>query len=124
MRGFVLLIVALLLSAVILPVGFSFQIITALFKGIDRYLFRMAKSIDQFGNVVCEHLFNATLIKKNGYKFGNEDVTISHVLGKNEQTGTLSLLGRLLSRLLNRIDKDHNQKAIEYPHTRPRRPKC
>jgi len=114
MRGFILLLIALCLSVVLLPIGFAFQIITAIFKGIDKYLFRMAKSIDQLGNVVCEHLFNVTLIKKNGYKFGNEDVTISHVLGKNEETNTLSFAGKLLAWLLNTIDKDHNQKAIEY----------
>ena len=114
MRGFILLIIALCLSVVLLPIGFAFQIIAALFKGIDKYLFRMAKSIDQLGNVVCEHLFNVTLIKKNGYKFGNEDVTISHVLGMNEKTNTLSFAGKLLAWLLNTIDKDHNQKAIEY----------
>jgi len=114
MRGFILLIIALCLSVVLLPIGFAFQIITALFQGIDRYLFRMAKSIDQLGNVVCEHLFNVTLIKKNGYKFGFEDVTISHVLGMNEKTDTLSGAGKLLAWLLNTIDKDHNQKAIEY----------
>ena len=114
MRGSILLIIALCLSVVLLPIGFAFQIITALFKAIDKYLFRIAKSIDQLGNVVCEHLFNVTLIKKNGYKFGNEDVTISHVLGKNEETNTLSGAGKLLAWLLNTIDKDHNQKAIEY----------
>jgi hypothetical protein len=113
MRGFILLIIALCLSVVLLPIGFAFQIITAIFKGIDKYLFRMAKSIDQLGNVVCEHLFNVTLIKKNGYKFGNEDVTISHVLGMNEQRDTLSNAGKMLALLLNTIDKDHNQKAIE-----------
>ena len=114
MRGFILLIIALCLSVVLLPIGFAFQIVTAIFKGIDRYLFHIAKSIDQLGNVVCEHLFNVTLIKKNGYKFGNEDVTISHVLGMNEKTNTLSFAGKMLAWLLNTIDKDHNQKAIEY----------
>ncbi len=114
MRGFILLVIALLLSLVVLPVGFAFQIITALFRGIDKYLFRMAKSIDQFGNVVCEHLFNVTLIKKGGYKFGNEDVTISHVLGMNKKINTLTITGKLLSDLLNLIEKDHVEKAIEY----------
>jgi hypothetical protein len=88
--------------------------VTALFKAVDKYLFRIAKSIDQLGNVVCEHLLNVTMIKKNGYKFGFEDVTISHVLGMNEKTNTLSGAGKLLAWLLNTIDKDHNQKAIEY----------
>jgi len=114
MRGFILLIIALCLSVVLLPIGFAFQIVTALFKAVDKYLFRIAKSIDQLGNVVCEHLLNVTMIKKNGYKFGFEDVTISHVLGMNEKTNTLSGAGKLLAWLLNTIDKDHNQKAIEY----------
>jgi 8-oxo-dGTP diphosphatase len=114
MRGFILLIVALLISVVILPLGLTFQVITALFRGIDRYLFRIAKSIDQLGNVVCEHLFNATLIKRGGYTFGNEDVTISHVLGMNKKMNTLTLTGKTLSWLLNTIEKDHVEKAIEY----------
>jgi len=116
MRGFILLIIALCLSVVLLPVGFAFQIITALFKAIDKYLFRIAKSIDQLGNVVCEHLLNVTMIKKNGYKFGFEDVTISHVLGVNKGKETLTWTGAALSWLLNTIEKDHVEKAIENEH--------
>jgi 8-oxo-dGTP diphosphatase len=114
MRGSILLIIALCLSVVLLPIGFAFQIITALFKAIDKYLFRIAKSIDQLGNVVCEHLFNVTLIKKNGYKFGNEDVTISHVLGVNKGFNNLTYTGKALAWLLNKIEKNHVEKAIEY----------
>jgi len=114
MRGFILLIIALLLAIVLLPVGFAFQIITTLFKSVNRYLFTIAKSIDQLGNVVCADLFNTTLIKKNGYKFGHEDVTISHVLGMNKKINTLTFTGKTLSWLLNIIEKDHVEKAIEY----------
>ena len=114
MRGFILLIIALLLSLVLLPVGFIFQIIVTLFKGINTYLFTIAKSIDQLGNVVCADLFNTTLIKKGGYTFGNEDVTISHVLGMNKKINTLTFTGKTLSWLLNIIEKDHVEKAIEY----------
>ena len=116
MRGLILVILAICLSVVILPIGFAFQIITALFKAIDKYLFRIAKSIDQLGNVVCEHLFNVTLIKKDGYKFGNEDVTISHVLGVNKLNGTLTWTGEALAWLLNKIEKHHVEKAIENEH--------
>ena len=113
MRGFILLILALLLSVVLLPVGFAFQFITSLFKSLDKYLFKIAKSIDQLGNVVCEHLLNVTIIKKNGYKFGNEDVTISHVLGMNKLKNTLTWTGAALTWLLNTIEKNHVEKAIE-----------
>jgi hypothetical protein len=113
MRGFILLIVALLISVVLMPVGFIFQIIVTLFKGINTYLFTIAKSIDQLGNVVCADLFNYTMIKKNGYRFGNEDVTISHVLGVNKLKNTLTWTGAALTWLLNTIEKDHVEKAIE-----------
>ena len=114
MRGFILLITAIAISVIIIPIGFSYQIISSLFRAINEYLFKVAKSIDQLGNVVCRDLFNDTLIKKGGYRFGNEDRTISHVLGMNEKTNKLSTLGKVLAWILNTIDKDHNRKAIEY----------
>lgn len=113
MRGFILLITAIAISVIILPIGFGYQIISSLFKSVNEYLFKVAKSIDQLGNVVCRDLFNDTLIKKSGYRFGNEDRTISHVLGMNEKTKTLGILGKGLAWILNTIDKDHNRKAIE-----------
>ncbi|MCF6349253.1 MAG: hypothetical protein L3J20_13320 [Flavobacteriaceae bacterium] len=42
-------------------------------------------SIDQMGNVAMQDLFNDIFTIKNGYQFGNEDETISSVLGKNER---------------------------------------
>ena len=113
MRGFILLITAIAISVIILPIGFSYQIISSLFRAVNEYLFKVSKSIDQLGNVVCRDLFNDTLIKKGGYRFGNEDKTISHVLGMNEITNTLSVAGKILAWILNTIDKDHNKKAIE-----------
>ena len=105
MRGFILVISALLLSAIILPVGFVVGIIAAL----DKYLFRIAKSIDQLGNVVCAKLFDWGLVKK-GKPFGCEDETISSVLGK--KVNNLTIAGKCLVWLLNTIEKDHVQKAI------------
>ena len=105
MRGLILVISALLLSAIILPVGFVVGIIAAL----DNYLFRIAKSIDQLGNVVCAELFDWMLVKK-GKHFGDEDETISSVLGRN--IDNLTIAGRCLVWLLNTIEKDHVQKAI------------
>jgi hypothetical protein len=114
MRGFLLLIIALLLAIILLPVGFAFQVVTTFFRHINKYLFTIAKSIDQLGNVVCADLFNYTMIKKNGYRFGNEDVTISHVLGMNKKINTLTFTGKILANFLNLIDKQHVEKAIEY----------
>jgi hypothetical protein len=114
MKGFILLIAALVLSVVLLPIGFTFQIIVTLFRSIDLYLFHIAKSIDQHGNLVCAELFNLTLIKRKGYKFGDMDKTISFVLGVNAETKTLTYLGKKVCNLLNVIEKDHVKKAVEY----------
>ena len=105
MRGLILVITALLLSAIILPIGFVVGIIAAL----DNYLFRITKSIDQLGNVVCAELFDWMLVKK-GKHFGNEDETISSVLGRN--IDNLTIAGKCLVWLLNTIENDHVQKAI------------
>ncbi len=76
-------------------------------------MYKIALGIDQLGNVVCKHLFNITLIKKDGYKFGNEDETISSAIGKNKKINTLTFTGRLLDWFLDIIDKNHSIKAIE-----------
>ena len=78
-----------------------------------KHLYNIARGIDQLGNVVCGQLFNLTLIKKAGHKFGNEDETISSVIGKNKRTNTLTAAGCLLDTLLDAIDKNHSIKAIE-----------
>ena len=114
MRGLILLIIALCLSVILMPVGFLFQIVVTLFRAIDTYLFHIAKSIDQHGNVVCAEMFNLTLIKKKGYKFGDMDKTISYVLGVNAEKKTLTYLGMKVGNLLNTIEKDHLIKAVNY----------
>ena len=83
------------------------------FLNISQYLRQVAISIDQLGNVVCSDLFDVTLIKKEGYNFGNPDETISGVLGKNQKLNTLSLVGKILNFILSQIEKDHSIKSIE-----------
>ena len=76
MIGFLLSSVAILLFIIIAPFGFLWQIITNL-KGVNKYLFKVAVSIDQMGNVVCNKLLNDVMIKESVHKFGNPDETIS-----------------------------------------------
>ena len=45
--------------------------------------------------------------------FGNPDETISSVLGKNQRDNTLTLLGKLIVWVLNMVDENHSEKAIE-----------
>ena len=77
------------------------------------YLLNIAIGNDQTGNTICAPLFNMTLLKKNGYLCGNPDETVSGVLGKNEIRGTLTLVGRTLNWLLNKIDPNHSIDSIE-----------
>lgn len=87
------------------------------FINISQYLRTVAIAIDQLGNVVCKDLFDVTLIKKEGYRFGNPDETISGVLGKNQKLKTLSGIGKILNGILSLIEKDHSIKAIEEDET-------
>lgn len=77
------------------------------------YAYSIALSIDQLGNVVCSNLFNDLLKKEGGYDFGNEDETISKVLGINKASGHLTKLGKLLADILNKIDPNHVEKAAK-----------
>jgi hypothetical protein len=107
----ILLLTAILLSIILFPIGF---IISLFYSNRKKYLYNIAVGIDQLGNVVCGELFNLTLIYPSSiHKFGNEDETISSVLGKNKRANTLTVLGRLLDMLLEAIDKDHSIEAIE-----------
>ena len=78
--------------------------IYALFKS-DRsgYFFKLAISLDQLGNVAMSRLFNDILIHPNRDLFGDEDETISSVLGKNKLNGTLKPIGKFLVYVLDKF---------------------
>ena len=83
--------------------------VIAIIKGnLTDYWYTMAKSIDQHGNVAGGPLFNLIL----GKGFGNEDETISSVLGRNKKDGTLMPMGKAVAWGLNRLDKNHVEKSI------------
>lgn len=113
MLGFILLIISILLSAILLPVGWLYSLFTLRLsiKRLGAYFKTIAISIDQLGNVVLSNLLNDVLINKNGYKFGDEDETISKVLGVNKANNTLLKTGKVVSSMLNSIDKNHVEKA-------------
>lgn len=119
--GFLLFIISVILTILTVPLGalytlikFSFKLkFIALFKIINAYFYKIALSLDQLGNVSMQYILNDLLITKEGYKFGDEDETISSVLGKNEKLDTLTKTGIFLNTILNRIDPDHSLNSIE-----------
>lgn len=137
MAELILYIVAKLLYLVFSPIGFVYAIIRVLtrvgfkeaWKQLRRYFMAIAVSIDQKGNVIMQELFNDLLIrdmfrldswdKDEPYHivkkipFGNEDETISSVLGKNYINGTLTPMGKLLDWVLCKLEPNHSIKSIE-----------
>ena len=105
------LIAAIIISIILFPIGF---ILRMFYPKRGKYLYRIAIGIDQLGNVVCANLFNIILIRScSEHKFGDEDETISSVIGKNKLAGTLTFMGWLLDALLDAIQKDHTILSIE-----------
>lgn len=95
-----------------LPIAFSFR---ALLERWNHYFFVLAVSIDQFGNVVMQDLFHDLLLtKKAQHFFGDEDETISSVLGRNKEMQTLSKMGLLLANFLDWLDPNHVLNSIEH----------
>ena len=76
------------------------------------YFRSSAVTLDKLGNREFRTLFNLTLIKGNGYKFGNFEETISSVLGKNQRDKTLTKTGKVLVWVLDTRDKNHCEKSI------------
>ncbi len=115
--GILLHIIARLLLNILKPVGEIFAIayclFTLKFKKISHYYMEVALVEDVYGNVCMQYLFNITLIKKDGYKFGNGEEKISSVIGKNKVAKKLTRLGSLIDKSLNKLDPNHSIKSID-----------
>lgn len=112
MKGFFLFLVAIILY---IPLTFL-NIIAVMFKygigSLAGYFYQTAIDIDRFGNRNLRTLLNTTLIKSNGYQFGDYRETISSVMGKNKVQGTLSLTGLIICRIIHIFDHNHCIKSI------------
>lgn len=136
MKSLILFIVAIVLGTILIPLSFLYAIVTILLKSValnfkwkypktilfslmlawfdyQAYFKNCAISIDQVGNTIGYKLFNDLFIKKYGHKFGNPDETISSVLGKNKLQNKLSIAGKILDWILNKLDPGHSIKSIE-----------
>ena len=91
----------------------NFLAVAIKFKDLG-YFKSSAVNLDRFGNSEFRTLFNLTLKKKEGYKFGNMEETISSVLGKNQRDNTLSFAGKVLVWILDLLDKNHCEKSIKH----------
>ena len=111
MKGLLLFFIAYLLFLPLTFVNYFVVLLTS--KDHAKGYFRStAVNIDKFGNREFRTLWNKTLRKENGYKFGNVDETISSALGKNERDQTLTNTGKVLVWALCLLDKNHAIKSI------------
>lgn len=114
--GFLLYLIASVIKWALAPVAYVYGFIASIIIGngeFDKYHHDLAVAKDQYGNAICKHLFNWALIKKEGYKFGNIDETISSVIGKNKLKNTLTLCGKILDKILDFIDNNHSIESID-----------
>lgn len=122
--GLILFAISIILFVVLMPLNaistFIVIIIEAtkgnffysIYWHLDRLFLSGAISIDTLGNVLFQHLFNVTLRKEDGYKFGKIGETVSSVLGKNQRDNTLTKAGKLLCFILDFLDENHCEKSI------------
>jgi hypothetical protein len=120
-----LFFIAIIIFAIVLPFGLIYQLVDIFLVRDKRiyiadYFFKIAQCIDQLGNVVNRAIFNDVLLKRNSKNaFGDNQETISSVIGKNLEDNTLSKAGLLLNKILNKIENNHSiisiEDKIEYP---------
>ena len=122
MRGIILYLTSLILSIIVFPLAIISLLIVSIRKAkslrhfwrmIDNHFRMMAISRDMYANVWGKYFFNITMIKSNGYKFGNRKETISSVYGKNLLKNTLLWLGIKINNILNKLDPNHSIKSID-----------
>ena len=112
--GTILLLISFLLIIIFAPIAYIYGFFTALFRReLNYYQKNIAISFDQLGNCIGSHIFNAIMIENKGHRFGNVDETISSVLGKNRLSNTLLPAGKVLAYILNKLEPNHTDKAIE-----------
>lgn len=108
--GFALFLVSVVLLVPLTLINFAVVASKGKAKG---YFMSTAVNLDRFGNYEFRTLFNSTLIHRDSaHRFGAFEETISSVLGKNQRAGTLSLCGKMLAGLLDKIDEGHCVKSI------------
>jgi 8-oxo-dGTP diphosphatase len=111
MKNFILMIIAIILVPIFGILGFVYSMFVS--KSRRKYFRNIAESLDQFGGVLAQDLFNQWMLRGDYYPFGNIDETPSSVIGKNKAMGTLTRAGKWLDKVLNRFDKNHSEDAIE-----------
>ncbi len=76
------------------------------------YFRSTALSMDIFANREFRATWNKFLRTELGYEFGKPGETISAGIGFNKQSNTLTKTGMILYKILNTLEKNHCENAI------------
>ena len=107
-KGFTLLILA---TGLIIPLTIINRwYVDSKYGDTNGYWKNTARNIDIFANVEFRALWNAELRTSYGYAFGKAGETISEALQRNYELGTLTKRGKILYKLIDKIDKGHFEK--------------
>ncbi|HAH35875.1 MAG TPA: hypothetical protein DCL81_04890 [Algoriphagus sp.] len=113
--GIILFFLSIILAIPLTLINLSIVLVKSpSLKSLDGYFYQTAVDIDRFGNRNLRTLLNATLIKSDAFPFGDPRETISSVLGKNQQSGNLTLTGKALVWILDTLDENHCEKSIRW----------
>ena len=110
--GFILYLVSSFLRLIIVPTGLVYGFVKDFRKhhigialqNINKRYVSSAKARDEYGNMVCPDLFNATLItKESTHFFGTDGEKISEVVAFNYYAKTLTGFGRFVAFILIKL---------------------
>ncbi|MGJ5643191.1 hypothetical protein [Formosa sp. S-31] len=122
--GLVLIAISLVLFALVTPLAFIWKVVVSvtnenrkardIMAGTSSFFIEIAASYDQLGNAVFGGFFNWLFLQDTDirYAFGNKDDTISEVLGWNAELNSLNNYGKLLVKLLDKLDNNHCYNAM------------
>lgn len=112
--GILLTILALVSCIIFFPLGILYSIFRySTWTSVDSHWFRIAIALDELANVVMKHPLNDFCIIDGGFEFGNTGETMSSIFGKNKKSNTLTKFGRCIANSLDKIQRNHVEKAIE-----------
>jgi hypothetical protein len=107
-----LFIIAILLLFIISPINFIFVLLNG--GSLNGFLLSQATTIDKFAGYEFRTLWNSTLIKgERKQEFNDIRFTMSYFLGINKERNSLTKTGKFVCWVLNLIDKNHVEKAVE-----------
>jgi hypothetical protein len=100
---FLLLVLTIVLAIILLVPAFIYTAIRSIKHGeLSKYFYKIAFSLDQLGNIICQDIFNDWWIHPNGHRMGSSvDQTISFVLGTNLKNNTLYPFGIGVSKVID-----------------------